>query len=50
MRKLLNLLSWALALSLYSLPIIVCAEDYFKKFAGKIPVKVHYLNQLRLSQ
>jgi hypothetical protein len=29
--------------SLFCLPSIVMAEDYFKKYAGKIPVKVKYL-------
>ena len=43
MKKLINLLSWTLLLSLFYSPTIVSAEDYFKKFAGKIPVKVHYL-------
>lgn len=30
-------------LSLFCLPSLGLAEDYFKKYAGKIPVKVHYL-------
>ena len=34
---------WTFILSFVSLPYSGIAEDYFKKFAGKIPVKVHYL-------
>ena len=32
-----------IALSLFCFPSVGMAEDYFKKFAGKIPVKVRYL-------
>lgn len=32
-----------IALSVLCLPLTGFAEDYFKKYAGKLPVKVHYL-------
>ncbi len=38
-----NSLLRVMLLSFTCLPGFLFAEDYFKKFAGKIPVKVHYL-------
>ena len=38
-----NSLLRVMLLSFTCLPGFLIAEDYFKKFAGKIPVKVHYL-------
>lgn len=42
-RNLKNLFLRIILTSLFCLPSIVMAEDYFKKYAGKIPVKVKYL-------
>ena len=42
-RNLKNLFLGIILTSLFCLPSIVMAEDYFKKYAGKIPVKVKYL-------